>query len=405
MQNFYPLLLGLATLGLLEGVYSLRNGIGFLRLFRKFRDRPSSDYTPPVVLILPCRGVDPGLDDNLTAYFQLDYPDFRILLVTGGQLDFCVPVLEKVRAAHHGVDSSILFSGKTRRRSQKVHNLLHAVEKMRDQDQVLAFGDSDIRPSKLWLRRLVAPLEDPKAGLVTGFRWYLPQRGNFASVLRSVWNAGIVSLMREDDCLFAWGGAMAVRRDIFNVCRVSEYWMNALSDDYAISRAIHDRSLTIRFEPHCLSFSHEDCELKELLDWTDRQLLITRIYQPRLWKRAFLSQMLYSLTLWAGLVAVLSNLWRYGSIFDAVTAALGGMAVVVYLLGCVKGWIRVQALSMLFPQHESVLRKHVRAYVLWGPLASLLSLLGLVRSSFKRDIEWRGIRYRMLSPEKTLVLE
>ena len=47
----------------------------------------------------------------------------------------------------------------------------------------------------------------------------------------------------------------------------------------------------------------------------------------------------------------------------------------------------------------------VRAYVLWGPLASLLSLLGLVRSVFKRDIEWRGIRYRMLSPEKTLVLE
>ena len=405
MQNFYPFLLGVATLGLLEGIYSLWRGIGFLRLFQKSHGRPSADYTPPVVLILPCRGVDPGLHDNLAAYFQLDYPDFRILLVTGDQLDSCVPVLEQVRAAHHRVESSILFSGKTRTRSQKVHNLLHAVEQLRGRDQVLAFGDSDIRPSKRWLRCLVAPLEDPKAGLVTGFRWYLPQRGNFASVLRSVWNAGIASLMSEDDCLFAWGGAMAVRRDIFNVCRVSEYWMNALSDDYAISRAIHDHSLTIRFEPHCLSFSHEDCELKELLDWTDRQLLITRIYKPGIWTIAFLSQMLYSLTLGSGLAVVLSNLWRFGSISDAVSAALAGVAAVVYLLGCVKAWIRVRALSMLFPEHEIVLRKHVRAYVLWGPLASLLSLLGLVRSAFKRDIEWRGIRYRMLSPEKTLVLE
>ena len=405
MQNLYLLLLAIATLGLLEGVYSLWSGIVFLRLFRRFRNRPFGEYTPPVVLILPCRGVDPDLDDNLNAYFRLDYPDFRILLVTSDQLDSCVPFLEKVRAAHHGVDSSILFSGKTRTRSQKVHNLLHAVKQLRDRDQVLAFGDSDIRPSKLWLRRLVAPLEDIKVGLVTGFRWYLPQRGNFASVLRSVWNAGIASLMREDDCLFAWGGAMAVRRYNFNVCRVNECWMNALSDDYSISRAIHDHSLAIRFEPHCLSFSHEDCKLKELLDWTDRQFLITRIYQPRLWKMAFLSQMLYSLTLWAGLAAALSNLWRYSSISDAVTVAPAGVAVVVYLLGCVKGWIRVRALLILFPQHEIVLRKHVRSYVLWGPLASMVSLLGLVRSSFKRDVEWRGIRYRMLSPEKTLVLE
>lgn len=398
-------MIGLATLGLMEGVYSLWNGIGFLRIFQKVRNRPSVNYTPSVVLILPCRGVDAGLDDNLNAYFQLDYPDFRVLMVTDDQLDSSVSVMKKVRSAHPSLDSRILFSGKTQGRSQKIHNLLHAVEETHDQDQVLAFGDSDIRPSKLWLRHLVAPLQNSQVGMVTGFRWYLPQQGNLASVLRSVWNAGIASLMKENDCVFAWGGAMALRRDIFSICRVSNYWMNALSDDYAISRAVHDHSLTIHFEPHCLSFSHEDCGLKELLDWTRRQLLITRIYQPGLWKKALLSQMLYSLTFWAGFVSVLSSLWRHGLIRDVETLALGGIAIVVYLLGCIKGWIRVRSLLILFPWHEIVLRKYMLPYVFWGPLVSLLSLLGLIRSSFKRDIEWRGIHYRMVSTEKTLVLK
>jgi len=398
-------LLAIGILSLLEALYSLKGGLDYLRIFQTSRHQSPGDFAPSATLILPFKGVDKGLQENLTAYFELDYPDLQILLVTEDSLDPCVPILERVREGFPAVNSKILFAGKAQRRGQKVHNLLHAVGQLGDGDGVLAFGDSDIRPAANWLRDLIATLEDPDVGVSTGFRWYLPQRGNFASVLRSVWNAGTASLMKEGDSSFAWGGAMAVRREVFQDCQVADYWTDALSDDYAISRAIHDHSRTIRFQPRCLSFSHEDCRLHELLEWSGRQLSITHIYHPNLWRLAFVSQALNSLTLWGGMAFLLMALWSQTLVSNRLLFALAVVLVSVYALGCLKGWIRLQAVTLLFPEQAAVLRRYRLAYTFWGPLASLISLLGFIRSLWSRTIEWRGVRYRMVSPRKTEVLE
>jgi len=198
---------------------------------------------------------------------------------------------------------------------------------------------------------------------------------------------------------------MAVRREVFQDCQVVEYWTNALSDDYTISRAIHDHSRTIRFQPRCLSFSHEDCRLHELLEWSGRQLSITHVYHPKLWRLAFISQALNSLTLWGGMAFLLMALWNPTLASNRLLFALTVVLASVYALGCLKGWIRVQAVTLLFPEHTAVLRRYRWAYTFWGPLASLLSLWGFIRSLWSRTIEWRGIRYRMVSPRKTVVLE
>ena len=398
-------LLAIGILSFLEALYSLKGGLDYLRIFQTSRHQSPGDFAPSATLILPFKGVDKGLQENLTAYFELDYPDLQILLVTEDSLDPCVPILERVREGFPAVNSQILFAGKAQRRGQKVHNLLHAVGQLGDGDGVLAFGDSDIRPAANWLRHLIGTLEDPDVGVSTGFRWYLPQQGNFASVLRSVWNAGTASLMKEGDSSFAWGGAMAVRREVFQDCQVVDYWTDALSDDYAISRAIHDHSRTIRFQPRCLSFSHEDCRLHELLEWSGRQLSITHIYHPNLWRLAFVSQALNSLTLWGGMAFLLMALWSPPLVSNRLLFALAVVLASVYTLGCLKGWIRLHAVTLLFPEQAAVLRKYRLAYTFWGPLASLISLLGFIRSLWSRTIEWRGVRYRMVSPRKTEVLE
>src|SRR5690606_23129930 len=114
-------------------------------------------------------------------------------------------ILEKTVARFPGVCSQILLAGACSERSQKVHNLLCALRSVRPSDEVLAFGDSDIRPHENWLSQLIEPLSLPDVGASTGFRWYLPRKGNRASRLRSAWNAGILSLLSTDDSPFAWG--------------------------------------------------------------------------------------------------------------------------------------------------------------------------------------------------------
>ena len=405
LSTLATLLIGAGILSLLEALHSFKGGFQYLWLFRRFEGRAPAKFAPPVTLVLPCKGLDEGLKYNLSAYFELDYPDWQILLVTGDSSDPAVAVLEEVCALYPDVASQILFSGETRQRSQKVHNLLHALESLRDCDEVLAFGDSDIRPTRDWLRYLVGPLEDPSVGVSTGYRWYLPQKGSFASVLRSVWNAGIASVMNERDCYFAWGGAMAIRREAFQKCRVADSWQSALSDDYAISNAVHKRALSIRFQPPCLSFSHEDCSFRQLLDWSARQLAITRIYHPGLWRAALVFQILHSLVLWGGIVILLIALGYSDLHLRGLYLGLAALMGSIYLLGCIKGWMRLRAVLTLFPQHAAVFQRYRWAYVLWGPLASLVTLVGLLRSLGSREIEWRGIRYRMVSPEETIVLD
>lgn len=394
-------LVAAGVLSLLEGLYSVKSGADFVRLFRRRGVLPPPGFAPPATLILPCKGVDAGLEDNLEAFLGLDYPDFQILFVTDRPSDPSVPVIEKVRLRHTRVPTKLLYAGIAEGRGQKVHNLLYALGFLRGRDEVLAFGDSDIRPRPEWLRHLVGGLQDPEAGVSTGFRWYLPQDGGFASVLRSVWNAGVFTVMRERGAFFAWGGAMAIRRRTFEACRVTDSWRGALSDDYSLSHAVRKLGLSIHFQPHCLSFSHEDCSIGQLWEWSCRQMTITRVYFPLFWKLALVSQSLHCTALWGGVAYLLAALWT-GHCNRCLT--VGALAVSIYLLGVFKSGLRLRALAILFPEEAAQVRRYRLAYLFWGPLAAVLSLAGLVRTLFTREIEWRGVRYRMLSPEETLVL-
>jgi ceramide glucosyltransferase len=322
--------------------------------------------------------------------------------VTGDSADASVPLLEKLRAEYPQIDSKLLFAGRATGRGQKVHNLLHALGHLRSESRLVAFADSDGRPAQDWLKNLVAGLADPRVGVTTGYRWYLPQRGNAASVLRSIWNASMATLLDERAPAFAWGGAMALRRETLERARVAEYWDGALSDDYAVTRAVKDHGLLICFVPRCLVFSHEDGSWRELLDWSFRQLAITRVYRPTLWRRGWISELLGGVSFWGGLAAATAGVLSGAAVGEA--ALLAGLILVAWSARAAKGELRLRAVETLFPAEGRQLRRYRTAYLCWGPLASLLTLAALVRSALTREIEWRGVRYRMVSARETEVM-
>ncbi|HEY7634371.1 MAG TPA: glycosyltransferase [Gemmatimonadales bacterium] len=393
----------LAFASLAEALLSLKRGADWLALFRKHRDLPAANPDIPTTLIVPFRGVDTGMEENLRAFFRLDYRDLEILLVTGDSADASVPLLERLRADHPKITSKLLFAGAARSRGQKVHNLLHALGHVRNESRVVAFADSDGRPAQNWLKHLVGGLADPRVGVTTGYRWYVPRRGNAASVLRSIWNASIATLLDERAPAFAWGGAMALRKETLERARIAGYWEGALSDDYAVTRAVRDQGLLIRFEPRCLVFSHEDCGWRDLLGWSFRQLAITRVYQPGLWWRGWISELLGGVTFWCGLAVAGASALSGAGMGEA--ALLAGLILVAWGVRAAKGWLRLEAVETVFPAEGHLLRRYRAAYLLWGPLASLVTLLGLIRSALTRKLVWRGVRYRMVSPTQTVVTE
>lgn len=391
----------LAVLSLAEALHSLTQGAQLVRGFRSARRSSPGGPSPEVTLVVPCRGRDPGLARNLAAFCALDYPALRIAFVTSDRGDPSVATILEVLTAHPATRAEVLFAGHAQGRGQKVHNLLHAVSQLDANTEILAFGDSDIRPGPAWLRDLVAPLRDQTVGASTGFRWYVPPSRRFASALRSVWNAGILGLMGGDEAPFAWGGAMALRRNAFDELDVNRVWEGTLSDDYALSRALRERGLRIRFEPRCLSFTYEDCSWQDLWRWSFRQLLITRVYHPRLWRLGLASELLNNVAFWGGLATVVTlvaigpwtvSLWMLAGV-------LGG----IYAIRCVKAGMRFDAVRALFAEETQSLATRRWYYVCLGPLTSLVTLTGLIRSAFTSRLEWRGIRYRLVSATETVV--
>ncbi|HSR53692.1 MAG TPA: glycosyltransferase family 2 protein [Acidobacteriota bacterium] len=391
-------------LSLVEALYSLRGGLAFRRFLLSQASPAPVGPSPAASLIVPCRGLDPGFRSNLEAFFLQDHPDYQLILVCDSPQDPCLPVLRSLQKEHPTPPTRIVIAGSARGRSQKVHNQLAALGHLREHDQAIAFGDSDIRPHQDWLRFLLAPLAKDHCAASTGFRWYVPQRGGWASWLRSVWNAGSLSLLSEKDSPFAWGGAMAMTRRRFQELEIARRWQGALSDDYALSGAVRESSSKsgrgICFQPHAISLSLEDCTWKELLEFTFRQMVITRVYHPTLWKLALAGQSLNTLSLWGSAVwlACSALLGRSGPAFVALWLSL---IASIYLLGVWKAKLRLRALDALLP--PSALRRRW-TYLLLGPLAALVTLQALVRSAASREITWRGIRYRLHSPEETETL-
>ena len=153
-----------------------------------------------------------------------------------------------------------------------------------------------------WLRQLVAPLSDSDLGASSGYRWFIPVAGGLASRIRSVWNASVASALGGDrNKNFCWGGSTAIRRSVFDELQIRERWRGSVSDDFTATRVLQDAKLPIHFTPKCLVPSVGDCDFRELLEFTTRQIKITRVYAPHLWKHVLLGGFLFAITFFGGL--------------------------------------------------------------------------------------------------------
>ena len=69
-------------------------------LLQRARTPLADGPLPSVRLVIPCRGVDPQMELNLRALFQLDYPDFELCFVVESLQDAAVAVIRTLQSIH-----------------------------------------------------------------------------------------------------------------------------------------------------------------------------------------------------------------------------------------------------------------------------------------------------------------
>jgi cellulose synthase/poly-beta-1,6-N-acetylglucosamine synthase-like glycosyltransferase len=336
---------------------------------------PSHAVLPTVTVIVPVKGPDSGLRENLAALDSQDYPHYELIVVAHTAADIPAGVLPP--QAH-----IVLAHADEPGTGEKVLNLRTAVRFARRDSQVFAFADSDGRVSRTWLRALAAPLADERVGASTGYRWYLPEPPDFWSLLRSVWDAVIAGTFGPGPNAFAWGGSMAIRRETFYAIRVPDFWQQTVSDDYALSDAVRRAGLEIVFAPGALAVSAGRAGARDFLKWARRQMTITRVYRPRLWWTALAAHVFYC----GGMAA---------AIIASIRGSRGAEWVLVAQLsiGMLKGVNRATLAKAQLPDYKAWFDRHAWVHTLWVPLATWTWLIVLAASAFGNRIDWRGNRY------------
>lgn len=405
METSLCIFLLLGLLLLTQSLASLCDGIRFLRYVRWSAGQPPSDYVPRSAVIIPVKGVDLDLEQNVLGFLTQQYPQYQLVLVVENENDPAFGVLTALLAkAAFGLPSgpksaTLQVAGTSRSRGQKVHNLLRGLGAVGIETEVLIFADADARPGPQWLRCLVGPLANPAVTVSTGFRWYLPGK-TIVSWLRAAWDTSIATMLGERGRNFPWGGSMAIRAKDFKRMAISEhYWASTVSDDYAVGRAVKAAGGWIRFEPRCLLASREDSSFREFLRWANRQMIITRVYAPRLWALGLISHVLYGSTFILGMALLLSrNLALQTGV--GIAAFLAG----VVALGMAKGRLRTTVASEVFPKEARALKKTLKCYWLLSPLVPWVMLWNLIAAGFTRRIEWRGVHYHLRSDREVEII-
>jgi ceramide glucosyltransferase len=388
----------LATLQIASGLFLLWKGIEWLRYVQKRLKTDPGFYAPRTAVICPCRGMEAGLERNLVALCEFDHQNYEVFFVLASDSDPAYSTVKRV-ATSSRVKAHIVIAGKPQNCSEKVNNLRTAVEQVPPEFEVLVFADSDGRPGKSWLHRLVAPLADSRIGATTTMRWFIPNRTDLATALLAAWNASVVTLLGSHTKNFCWGGGTAIRRAIFEELGMLEVWQYSFSDDYSLTMMIERTGRPIVFLPECLTVCYVETDFAGLLEFTNRQVRISKVYRQQMWAMAFATHLLYSITLVLGLYVWLNLALASRPAFQIAT-----LLALPLLLAAIRGAIRVVGVTEALPASRLQIMAQSWIYIVLAMLIPILYLVNFVSSVIGRRLRWRGIEYELVSPEQTRVL-
>ena len=375
---------------------SFRGGVDYLNFFRVEFSRPLLEYTPFATIIIPCKGDEASLFENLRPHFEHDYPEYELIFVVDDVNDPAVRTIEKTfsESSKPSDRGQLVVAPKAVNSGQKVENIREAVLHADPRSEVFVFADSDVRPAKKWLRYLIGPLQYENVGAATGYRWFIPDKMSFAGELRSAWNASIASVLGPNvNSNFCWGGSMAIPRKVFDRLEIRERLAGTLSDDFAVTRFLNEAGLEIRFVPQALTRSHGECTFRECVEFTTRQLKLTRVYRPHLWLISFFGSGLFTFMMLAAFLVVLFSSQNTFLVWASIA-----MLLLVSIFSIGKAWLRLKAISMVIPEAK---RQSLPQFTLWL-LAPPLFLYNCFCALLSRRMTWRGITYELVSEKETL---
>lgn len=361
----------LLVLALSPFAYYLLATVAALRFFRK-RSAQSPDFTPPVSILKPVRGLDREAYENFASFCRQDYPQFEVLFNVTDDQDPAIPVIEKVIRDFPRVPIRLLIGSNPLGTCDKVNKLVRMVAEAKY--DILIISDSDIRVGPGYLRAVANPFRDSKVGVVTCLYRGLTD-GSLASELEALGNtsdfdAGVLSAWQLGSVNFALGATMATTKERLEEIGGFEALVNHFSDDYELGNRISRKGYRVEVTTFPVYTVFPAQTMRQCFRHQVRWTLTMKHSQP--WGH-------FSLLFTQGLPwVVLACL-----IAPSTAIAWGYVAGYVFFRGLMAWTVGVHGVQ------DPLLRKKM-----WMvPLRDAFAFTVWVTSFFQRRIEWRGSHY------------
>ncbi len=366
--------------------------------FREERDGSGSGH---VAVIVPCKGVEFSLADNLRRLLVQDYEDYEVHFVVESADDLACSVIRKLIAEKPKVAVQLIVAGRATNCGQKIHNLSVATGRLDATVKTIVFVDSDAAPERDWLARLVAPLSKCNVNAVTSYRWLVPRRATLENLLLCSINATAMGLVCSRRQAVLWGGSWTVPQNIFSGAEIRNAWQGCLSDDLIASQRMDRMRLNVKFEPQCVVTSSVDYRGMEMWEFLRRQCFVGRWYRTRTWLLSLVCTTVSMITFWGGLILALVL-----SISGFQIAAGSSLAAAcsLWAMAAVRAIWR-QDVGRLFVRKQTTELERARIFDICAyPLVLTVCWVGILSATVGRSVWWRGIGYRIGKRGKLMLL-
>jgi ceramide glucosyltransferase len=376
----------LAALALLSFALALWQWVA-ARRFPLHRRITDLSFAPAITLLKPLKGGDATTVESLQSWFNQHYPgQIQILFGAADASDPVCKIVRELIEKNPGRDAQLVVCAESPGANGKVSTLIQ-LERLVKHPLILV-SDADVRVPPDFLANVVAPLRDPKTGLVNCFyRLANPatpaMRCEAVAVNADFWSQVLQSTnLKPLD--FALGAAMLTRRKLLEEIGGFAALVNCLADDYQLGHRIAQRGHRIALCPvvvECWDAPMNWCDVwKHQLRWART----IRVCQPV----PYFFSILSNATLWPLLWLIASLVWS--KTLCAPLIAVGCLLIRIVL---------AQNLQRRFMQSRDNIAPPWLA-----PVKDLQQAVIWAGAFLGNTVEWRGQKMR-LRRDGTLIAE
>jgi len=283
-------LLGIAVFGLLTSTVFACMTVwaipGYLRARREAtaRLRSGTDFLPPVTLLKPLHGAEPGLEEHLATFFDQDYPEYEILFCARTPDDAGLEIARQVAKRFPAIPARFYWTGEPPYINAKAASM----ELMEEEAsyEILVISDSDVRVTPDYLRAVVLPFSDESVGAVTCLYRGVAAEGGLWSRLEAVgmsveMTAGVLVARMMEGMQFTLGPTMAFRQSTIQRMGGFQVTADYCSDDFILGNETWKLGETVVLSHHVIDHMVINASMTKSLKHQARWMKSTRFSRPK----------------------------------------------------------------------------------------------------------------------------